>query len=170
MFDADEAAELQGIAGRVDKAEATAVVPDATTKNQALWLSAKRGSLQIGPAPVPAPGANEILVRNHAVAVNPVDRLLPVMGDFFAPWLTYPTVPGSDVAGEVVAVGRAVTRFKVGDRVLGHAAFLEKSRNRAAEGAFQHLPGGGRHSGSPQRSRVCWPQTLRSRYGRGGSA
>lgn len=139
MFDADEAAELRDIAGRADKAEATAEVTDAAAKNQALWLTAKSGSLQIGPAPVTVPGANEILVRNHAVAVNPVDRLLPLMGGFIAPWLTYPTVPGSDVAGEVVAVGRAVTRFKVGDRVLGHAAFLEKSRNRAAEGAFQRV-------------------------------
>jgi NADPH:quinone reductase-like Zn-dependent oxidoreductase len=121
-----------------EQAAATEAV-DATIENEALWLSAKRGSLHIGPAPVTAPGANEILVRNRAVAVNPIDRLLPVMGDLIAPWLTYPTIPGSDVAGEVLAVGNAVTRFKVGDRVLGHAAFLEKSRNRAAEGGFQRV-------------------------------
>ncbi len=118
--------------------EALDPAPDGpAVANEAVWLTAKRGSLRIGPAPVTAPGAREILVRNRAVAVNPVDRLLPLIGDFIAPWLAYPTVPGSDVAGEVLAVGHAVTRFKVGDRVLGHAAFLEKSRNRAAEGAFQ---------------------------------
>jgi NADPH:quinone reductase-like Zn-dependent oxidoreductase len=131
-----------------EQAAATEAV-DATIENEALWLSAKRGSLHIGPAPVTAPGANEILIRNRAVAVNPIDRLLPVMGDLIAPWLTYPTIPGSDVAGEVLAVGNAVTRFKVGDRVLGHAAFLEKSRNRAAEGGFQRVTVLLEHMASP---------------------
>ncbi len=40
-------------------------------------------------------------------------------------------------AGEVVEVGTAVTRFQVGDRVLGHAVGSDKQRNSAAEGAFQ---------------------------------
>jgi NADPH:quinone reductase-like Zn-dependent oxidoreductase len=145
MLGADEPAKLRDIAGKA----ALADVLDATAKNEAVWLTAKRGSLQIGPAPVTAPGANEILVRNYAVAVNPVDRLLPVMGDFIAPWLTYPIVPGSDVAGEVLAVGSAVTRFKAGDRVLGHAAFLEKTCNRAAEGAFQRVTVLLEHMASP---------------------
>jgi Zn-dependent alcohol dehydrogenase len=46
-------------------------------------------------------------------------------------------VLGSDVAGEVAEVGRAVTRFRVGDRVLGHAVGTDKDCDRAAEGAFQ---------------------------------
>jgi threonine dehydrogenase-like Zn-dependent dehydrogenase len=46
-------------------------------------------------------------------------------------------------------VGSAVTRFKAGDRVLGHAAFLEKSRNRAAEGAFQRVTVLLEHMASP---------------------
>jgi NADPH:quinone reductase-like Zn-dependent oxidoreductase len=96
-----------------------------------------------------APAANEILVRNRAVAVNPVGRLLPLIGDFIAPWLEYPTVLGSDVAGEVLVVGSAETRFKAGDRVLGYAAFLEKSRNRAAEGAFQRVTVLLEHMASP---------------------
>ncbi len=125
--------------GRPRMDESMAEMLNAKTDNEAVWLTAKRGFVQIGSAPFTAPGANEIMVRNHAVAINPVDRLLPVMGDFIAPWLTYPTVMGSDVAGEILAVGQAVTRFKVGDRVVGHAAFLEKSRNRAAEGAFQRV-------------------------------
>jgi NADPH:quinone reductase-like Zn-dependent oxidoreductase len=53
------------------------------------------------------------------------------------PWLTFPTVAGMDVAGEVVEVGRNVTRLHPGDRVLGHAFGMEENRNRAAEGAFQ---------------------------------
>jgi NADPH:quinone reductase-like Zn-dependent oxidoreductase len=146
---ADEARQVRDVDVRPGRDAAMAEALDATTQNEAVWLSAKRGSLEIGPAPVTAPGANEIVVRNRAVAVNPVDRLLPLIGDFIAPWLAYPTVPGSDVAGEVLAVGSAVSRFKVGDRVLGHAAFLEKSRNRAAEGAFQRVTVLLEHMASP---------------------
>ncbi|MEP9360063.1 alcohol dehydrogenase catalytic domain-containing protein [Sphingomonas sp. KR3-1] len=49
----------------------------------------------------------------------------------------YPFVLGSDVAGEVAEVGAGVTRFAVGDRVVGHAVGSDKARNCAAEGAFQ---------------------------------
>ena len=106
-------------------------------ENKALWLAAKRAPFTFGPAPYTAPRADEIVVRARAVAVNPVDRLQQTMGDFVTPWKSYPFVVGSDVAGEVVEVGAGVTRFHVGDRVVGFAAGSDKSRNRAAEGAFQ---------------------------------
>ncbi len=77
------------------------------------------------------------MVRVRAVAVNPFDRAIRTMGDIITPWITYPFVVGSDLAGEVAAVGGGVTRFRVGDRVLGYAAGSDKRRNRAAEGAFQ---------------------------------
>ena len=105
--------------------------------NTAVWLPAKRAKLEIGPAPYTPPRANEIVVRNRAVAINPVDWLTPAIGGFIFPWLKYPFILGSDVAGEVVEVGTAVTRFRVGDRVLGHAAGSDKSRNTPAESAFQ---------------------------------
>jgi NADPH:quinone reductase-like Zn-dependent oxidoreductase len=108
--------------------------------NVALWLSAKRSRLEVKPAPYPAPRDNEIVVRNRAVAVNPVDALMQSIGDLVFPWLKYPAIFGSDVAGEVVEIGSAVTRFRVGDRVLGHAAGTDKTRNNAAEGAFQDYP------------------------------
>jgi NADPH:quinone reductase-like Zn-dependent oxidoreductase len=41
-------------------------------------------------------------------------------------------VLGSDVAGEVVEVGSAVTRFRTGDRVLGHAVGTDKNPNTSA--------------------------------------
>jgi NADPH:quinone reductase-like Zn-dependent oxidoreductase len=105
--------------------------------NKALWLVQKRGVLELRSAPYTPPRANEIVIRNHAIAVNPLDRLMPSMGGFVMPWLTYPAIIGTDVAGEVVEVGSDVTRFAIGDRVLGHAAGIEKSRNNTAEGAFQ---------------------------------
>ena len=107
------------------------------TNPQALWLNAKHGKLTTGPASETMPKADEIVVRNHAVAVNPVDWIIQSLGDVMMPWLNYPFVLGTDVAGEVVAIGSAVHRFKVGDRVLGHAVGSDKQRNCAAEGGFQ---------------------------------
>jgi len=105
--------------------------------NMALWLSAKRGELEIKPAPYPTPRDTEIVVRSRALAVNPVDAMMRSVGDFVFPWLKYPAIFGTDVAGEVVEVGPDVTRFKLGDRVLGLACGGDKTRNNPAEGAFQ---------------------------------
>jgi NADPH:quinone reductase-like Zn-dependent oxidoreductase len=64
----------------------------------------------------PEPAARELVVRVHAVSLNYRD-LLHVLG--YADRDRWPLVPCSDGAGEVVAVGREVTRFRVGDRVAG---------------------------------------------------
>lgn len=42
-----------------------------------------------------------------------------------------------DLASEIVEVGKDVTHFKVGDRVMGHAAGMDEKQNRSSEGAFQ---------------------------------
>lgn len=105
--------------------------------NRAAWQPPNHGALQIAPAPYTQPRDNEIVVKNHAVAINPLDWILQCAGNIFFPWIKYPFILGSDLAGEVVEVGHGVSRFKVGDRVLAHAAGTEKSRNRGAEGAFQ---------------------------------
>ena len=105
--------------------------------NTAAWLPAKGVKLEVGPAPYTAPGAGEIVVENRAVAINPVDWAIPLFGQMIFPWIKRPMVLGEDVAGVVVEVGPGVTRFKVGDRVVGHALGIKKEHNRPAEGAFQ---------------------------------
>ncbi|WP_167104770.1 zinc-binding alcohol dehydrogenase family protein [Mycobacterium sp. DL592] len=105
--------------------------------NTAAWIESKGAPLEVKPAPYPRPGEHEIVVRNHAVAINPYDWIIQATGGLFTRWITYPFILGSDLAGEVVEVGPGVTRFSVGDRVLGHAVGTEKARNSAAEGAFQ---------------------------------
>lgn len=68
------------------------------------------------PAPRPAP--SQLLVRAAASSVNPVDWKLH-NGQYR--WLMpvrFPSIPGFDVAGEVVETGVQVTRFKAGDRVF----------------------------------------------------
>ena len=69
---------------------------------------------------LPPPGPGEVLLRVHAVALNPVD-LLTRRG---APHLwpperqRFPLVIGWDAAGEVEAVGPGVTEWAPGDRVI----------------------------------------------------
>ena len=63
----------------------------------------------------PEPKANEVLVKLHAASLNYRD-LMMVEG-LYNPRLKTPLVPLSDGAGEVVAVGENVTKWKIGDRV-----------------------------------------------------
>lgn len=113
------------------------ISPDESL-NTAAWIPAKHAQLEVGAAPYPTPGDDQIVVRNRAVAVNPLDWIIQVEGNLTYGWLTYPTVLGADVAGEVVDVGSAVTRFAVGDRVLALAVGTDKDTNTPAEGAFQN--------------------------------
>lgn len=104
--------------------------------NTAAWLTAaKANPLEVKSAPYTFPHENEIVVRNGAVAINPVDWAIQDMGETLFSWIKYPTVLGADVAGEIVEVGSAVSRFKTGDRVLGHAVGL--TNNEASESGFQ---------------------------------
>jgi len=106
--------------------------------NAAAYLTApKARPLKVGSALYSAPGHGEVTVRNRAVAINPIDRLKQEKGNFLYSWLKYPAILAIDLAGEVVEVGKGVTRFKVGDRVLGFANGIDKARNKHAECAFQ---------------------------------
>lgn len=107
-------------------------------QNVALWLPKKGARFEVGPAPYTPPAGNEVVVRVRAIAVNPIDAMPRFAYRLVLPWLTYPAVVGTDVAGEVVEVGAGVTRLRPGDRVVGPAFGIEKSQNRPAEGAFQH--------------------------------
>ena len=74
-------------------------------------------SLEFAERPTPAPGPGEVLVKVRAVSFNYRD-LLMIKG-LYNPKLRFPRIPCSDGAGEVVAVGDGVTRWKPKDRVAG---------------------------------------------------
>ena len=106
--------------------------------NAAAYLVGKQVKpLVVRPAPYTSPGPHEIVVENRAVAVNPVDWFKQYVGNLLLGWIEYPFVLGGDLAGEIVEIGEDVTRFRVGDRVLGHGVGMDKERNRSSEGAFQ---------------------------------
>src|SRR5439155_18419707 len=71
--------------------------------------------LKLEEVPAPTPGPNQVLVRNHAAGINPVDTYLRSNTDNRGPKLPY--TPGSDAAGVIEAVGPGVTAVKPGDRV-----------------------------------------------------
>ena len=63
---------------------------------------------------IPQPGADEVLVKNAAVASNPKDWKMPMR-------LQWQAIEGNDIAGYIEAVGSKVTGFKKGDKVM-HAS------------------------------------------------
>jgi NADPH:quinone reductase-like Zn-dependent oxidoreductase len=69
---------------------------------------------------VPKPAGNELLVHVSAVSLNYRDKLL--YDGLHNPDLRFPMIPVADAAGEVVEVGRDVTRFSAGDRIISHYA------------------------------------------------
>jgi NADPH:quinone reductase-like Zn-dependent oxidoreductase len=79
------------------------------------------GPEQLQPADVevPRPAADQLLVRVAAISVNPVDWKLHSGQYRLIMPVKFPSIPGFDIAGEVVEAGGAVTRFRPGARVFG---------------------------------------------------
>ena len=77
--------------------------------------------------PEPELGEHDVRVRVKAAGLNFPDVLI-IQGKYqFQPEL--PFIPGNECSGEIEAVGAAVTRFKVGDKVIsasGTGAFCEQ--------------------------------------------
>jgi NADPH:quinone reductase-like Zn-dependent oxidoreductase len=89
-----------------------------STANRAAVIESKGARIKITDRPIPTPGEDEILVRNYAIACNPVDWKTQEDGMVVA---SYPVILGSDVCGEVISIGSGIQHFSVGDRVLGCA-------------------------------------------------
>ena len=70
----------------------------------------------------PQPRAGQVLVRVRAASLNRRDHAV-ITGTYFGKPVARDTIPLSDGAGEVAAVGEGVTRFEPGDRVV--ATYLQ---------------------------------------------
>ncbi len=71
--------------------------------------------LKLEEVPTPKPAAGQVLVRVHAVGVNPYDTVM--RSGMYAVKPALPYTPGSDGAGVIEAVGPGVAKVKPGDRV-----------------------------------------------------
>jgi NADPH2:quinone reductase len=76
---------------------------------------------------IPAPGPNQVKIKQHACGVNFIDAYFR-MGMYPSP-VGMPFIAGNESAGEVIALGQGVTDLKVGDRV----AFVGPLGGYAAE-------------------------------------
>lgn len=73
-------------------------------------------NLQLVERDIPDPRSDEVLVKLRAASLNYRDVM--VITGTYNPRMKLPAVPISDGSGEVAAVGSAVTKWKVGDRVM----------------------------------------------------
>ena len=98
------------------------------------------GTAKIEDVALPELGANDVRIRVRAAAVNFPDVLM-IQGKYqHKPEL--PFVVGGERAGDVIAVGSGVTRFKVGDRVVGGAlagGFAQEAQG--PESSYRPIPG-----------------------------
>lgn len=67
--------------------------------------------------PLPEIGDDEVLIKVHCTAVCGSDMHIMEWDDWSKIYIKPPVIPGHETAGEIIAVGRAVTGRKVGDRV-----------------------------------------------------
>jgi NADPH:quinone reductase-like Zn-dependent oxidoreductase len=98
--------------------------------NRSAMIDSANAPIRIAETKIPKPSADDIIVRNYAVAINTID---PAQQSGFQV-KKWPIVPGHDLAGQVHAIGSNVTRFKPGDRVIGHS--WQFFTNDPADGAF----------------------------------
>lgn len=83
--------------------------------------------LRLGHIEPGSPGDNQISVRIKAASTNPMDWKIRAGAMKMMTGKHFPRGVGTDFAGVVDAVGRAVTRFKVGDAVLGAMTVKESA-------------------------------------------
>jgi NADPH:quinone reductase-like Zn-dependent oxidoreductase len=121
-------------------------------------------------APVPKLKPGEVLIRVHAVGINPPDWYLregyKMLPPEWRPPVPLPTIPGSDVSGVVEAVAVDVQGFSVGDEVFGmirfpsfgeSAAYAEYAAAPASD--LAHKPAGIDHihaAGAPMAGLTAW--------------
>jgi len=81
-------------------------------------------NLELTEKQIPAPGANEVLIKLSAISINPVD-VKTRSGKGIAGLIKdqLPVILGWDISGAITEIGAGVSRFKTGDEVFAMLAF-----------------------------------------------
>lgn len=88
----------------------------ASDMNFAAWLDASGTPFVVREAPMPpAPASDEVVLRIHAVAINPFDAARHSNGMYIP---SYPYIIGSDATGTIVTCGNEVKTVTAGDKVM----------------------------------------------------
>lgn len=130
--------------------------------------------LRIEEVPELRPSRGQLVIRIHAVGVNPADTYMRTGTYTRKPALPY--TPGTDAGGTVESVGSGVTRFKAGDRVYlagsvsgtyaeqalceQHTVFPLPSNTSFAQGAAMHVPYGTAYRALFQRAQARGGETV----------
>jgi NADPH:quinone reductase-like Zn-dependent oxidoreductase len=77
------------------------------------------GVLTLSDAAPPSPRGGHLVVRVHAVSINPLDGKIRRGEARLLSGTKFPKTPGLDFAGVVEGVGEGVSGFRVGDDVFG---------------------------------------------------
>ncbi|WP_235644008.1 NADP-dependent oxidoreductase [[Flexibacter] sp. ATCC 35208] len=121
-------------------------------------------------APMPELKDGQLLVRVHAIGINPPDWYLregyKMLPPEWRPNIPFPIIPGTDVSGVVAAVGKGVQGFSAGDEVFSMVRFPSVGESAAyAEfvaapaSDFAHKPAGIDHihaAAAPMAGLTAW--------------
>lgn len=77
--------------------------------------------------PKPEIKETEVLVKVKATSVNMIDTVM--REGYPTLQISFPHIPGGDIAGEIVEVGSGVTNFKSGDRIVSFPIILSDKEN-----------------------------------------
>lgn len=119
--------QSQGVVGRCPPTFAPTMMHQAKHKTMKAIEYQQYGApsvLQLSNLPIPTPQPNEVLIRVYATTVTAADIMMrkgePKIGRLYL-GLKAPKrkVLGFEFAGEITAIGDAVTQFAIGDRVFG---------------------------------------------------
>jgi NADPH:quinone reductase-like Zn-dependent oxidoreductase len=109
------------------------------TTNRAAILTGPGKALEVANVDVNHPAHGEVMIKNHAIALQPLDSKMLIAGYGPAASLKYPAVLGTSAAGVIQEVGEGVAGLSVGDRVVFDTrAYVESGDNRR-QGTWQQL-------------------------------
>ena len=112
--------------------------------------------LELLEVPKPSPGRGEVTIAVRACALNLLDYYLRIEAD---PEMPMPHILGSDISGDIDAVGDGVTEWHVGDAVVVSAA-IEVAGGRPKIIGYQTQGGYAEFTAVPARNLARKPASL----------